>query len=84
VRGSKKTTKSLSRDSGSEQSSPRVAVAANPAKSDRAIAEEIGVGKDTVSRARKKTTVAHAPVAKRTGKDGRKRTCPINRAPHKS
>jgi hypothetical protein len=44
------------------------AVTANPEKSDRAIAAEIGVGKDTVRRAR---TGAHAPVEKRIGQDGR-------------
>lgn len=36
--------------------------------SDRAIAAEIGVGKDTVRRAR---GGAHAPPAKRKGKDGK-------------
>src|SRR5262249_2612113 len=44
------------------------AVTENPEKSDRAIAGEIGVGKDTVRRAR---TGAHAPVGKRVGKDGK-------------
>ena len=45
------------------------AVAANPDKSDRAIAAEIGVGKDTVRRARQGG--ANAPTDKRTGKDGK-------------
>jgi hypothetical protein len=49
------------------------AITASPEKSDRAIADEIGVGKDTVRRAR----VAHdAPVESRTGKDGRTRRLP--------
>jgi hypothetical protein len=50
------------------------ALAADPEKSDRAIAEDIGVGKDTVRRARK-ATGAPAPV-KRTGLDGKKRRAP--------
>jgi hypothetical protein len=51
------------------------AIAANPGKSDRAIADDIGVGKDTVRRARKQ--LAHdAPVEKRIGKDGRTRKLP--------
>lgn len=48
------------------------AIANNPRKSDRAIAAEIGVGKDTVSRTRNKTGGADAPPGKRTGKDGKK------------
>lgn len=58
-----------------------VAVAANPGKSDRAIADEIGVGKDTVRRAR--STGACAPVEKRTGKDGKARK-PPGRAPEQA
>jgi hypothetical protein len=46
------------------------AIAANPAKSDRVIAADIGVNPETVRRARKKSTAADAAVAKRTGKDG--------------
>ena len=46
------------------------AIAENPAMSDRAIAAEIGVGKDTVRRARN-ATGADAPVATRTGRDGK-------------
>jgi hypothetical protein len=53
------------------------AIAANPDKSDRAIADEIGVGKDTVRRVRK-ATGAHAPVGKRVGKDGKARKVPGN------
>lgn len=51
------------------------AVAANPEKSARVIAEEIGVNHATVSRARKKSTVADATV----GKDGKKRKQPKTR-----
>jgi hypothetical protein len=52
------------------------AVAAHPEKSDRAIADEIGVGKDTVRRARA-ATGAGAPVeGPRTGKDGKARRLP--------
>lgn len=50
------------------------AVAANPGKSDRLIATEIGVNQSTVSRARNKTTDASAAV--RVGKDGKKRKLP--------
>jgi hypothetical protein len=52
------------------------AVKANPGKSNRAIADEIGVGKDTVRRAR---TGASAPVEKRVGKDGKTRKMPTRR-----
>jgi hypothetical protein len=45
------------------------AVAANPAASDRAIAERIGVGKDTVRRARE--VAQNAPPEKRIGRDGK-------------
>jgi hypothetical protein len=51
------------------------AVAANPEKSDRAIAQEIGVSDKTVAKARKRTADQSA-VAKRTGKDGKKRMSP--------
>lgn len=47
----------------------------NPGKSDRAIAAEIGVGKSTVSRARK-TSGPPGPVEKRVGRDGRARRLP--------
>ena len=46
-----------------------------PERSDRSIAAEIGVGKDTVRRARK-ATGAPAPVEKRIGLDGRARRVP--------
>jgi hypothetical protein len=45
------------------------AIAANPGKSNRAIADEIGVGKDTVRRARE-SGGAHAPTD-RIGRDGK-------------
>jgi hypothetical protein len=50
-------------------------IKAQPEKSDRALAGELKVGKDTVRRARKKAeaTGAVAPVEKRTGKDGKAR-----------
>lgn len=51
------------------------AIAANPGKSDQAVAAEIGVGKDTVRRVRK-ATGACAPVEKRIGKDGKTRKVP--------
>ena len=44
----------------------------NPEKSDRAIAAEIGVSDKTVGKARKRTADQSA-VAKRTGRDGKKR-----------
>jgi hypothetical protein len=44
--------------------------AANPDMGNRAIAEKIGVSKDTVRRARK-AVGAKAPTEKRTGKDGK-------------
>jgi hypothetical protein len=53
----------------------KAAIQAHPEKSDRAIAAETGVGKDTVRRARQ-TTGANAPVGKRVGKDGRARQLP--------
>jgi len=55
----------------------KAAVAANPEMSNRAIAEKIGVGKDSVRRAR---TGAKAPVEKRVGKDGKARKQPVARA----
>jgi hypothetical protein len=56
------------------------AIAANPQKSTRAIAEEIGVGTMTVSRARK-STVPFGTVEKRTGKDGKVRRLPVRPEP---
>lgn len=56
------------------------AVAANPAKSDRAIAKEIGVHHNTVAKARK-ATGDHSPVEKRTGQDGKARKLPQPKAP---
>jgi hypothetical protein len=49
------------------------AVKANPGKSDRAIAAEIGVGPETVRRARKSTA---SDEAVRIGKDGKMRRLP--------
>ncbi len=51
------------------------AVAANPEKSDRAIAAEIGVASNTVRRARQATAPSGA-VRKRVGKDGKARKLP--------
>jgi hypothetical protein len=54
-----------------------LAVAADPRKSDRAIAEQIGVSHPTVAKARKKaTTGKDFPVDKRTGRDGKARKMP--------
>jgi DNA-binding transcriptional MocR family regulator len=55
------------------------AVALDPAKSDRAIAEEIGVSDKTVAKARK-ATADQSAVEKRTGKDGKVRKLPKPRA----
>jgi hypothetical protein len=51
------------------------AIAANPQKSNRAIADEVGVSEPTVRRARK-PTASHDAVAKRVGKDGKARKVP--------
>jgi hypothetical protein len=53
-------------------------IKAQPEKSDRAIADEMKVDKNVVSRVRKKAeaTGAVAPVEKRTGKDGKARKKP--------
>lgn len=51
------------------------AVAKAPEKSDRAIAAELGVGKDTVRRARTDQLAHHAPP-QRVGRDGRRRRMP--------
>ena len=53
------------------------AIKANPHKSDRALAEELGVGNATVSRARRASTVSRDTV--RTGLDGKKRKQPKKR-----
>src|SRR5262245_3402113 len=49
------------------------AVKDNPGMSDRDLADKLGIGKDTIRRAR---TGANAPVEPRTGKDGKKRRMP--------
>jgi len=56
-------------------------IKATPEKSDRAIADEMKVDKNVVSRMRKKTeaTGAVAPVEKRTGKDGKARKQPAKK-----
>jgi DNA-binding CsgD family transcriptional regulator len=57
------------------------AVKANPGKSDRAIADEIGVSAPTVGKARKKAaTVNDFTVEKRTGKDGKARKQPARKS----
>jgi hypothetical protein len=58
----------------------RAAVIANPEKSDRAIAAEIGVSHPTVAKARRETTGNDLPVDERVGLDGRVRKLP-QRAP---
>jgi hypothetical protein len=57
------------------------ALKANPEKSDRAIADDFGIGKDTVRRARK-SSGASAPVQKRIGKDGKTRKLPHRPTPN--
>src|SRR6266550_529556 len=52
------------------------AVAEHPEKSDRAIADELGIDHKTVGRARRKSTGDNAPVGKRVGKDGKARKLP--------
>jgi hypothetical protein len=52
------------------------AVKANPEKSSRAIANEIGVDKNTVEKARKELTGDKSPVDKRRGLDGKTRKPP--------
>lgn len=56
------------------------AIEVSPEKSDRAIADETGIGHATVSRARKKATVSGETVIKRVGKDGKVRKLPAVRA----
>ncbi|MGY4318996.1 hypothetical protein [Bradyrhizobium sp. JR3.5] len=53
----------------------KAAIEATPRKSDRAIAAETGVGKDTVRRARDQLAQT-APVERRVGKDGKARRMP--------
>ncbi len=48
------------------------AVAANPEKSNRSIAEDIGVSLDTVNRARNESDERDRSTEKRTGKDGKR------------
>jgi hypothetical protein len=57
-----------------------LAIAANPEKSDRAIAEATGISHKTVSRARK-ATVSSDTVEKRIGKDGKARKAPQPKKP---
>jgi hypothetical protein len=52
------------------------AIAANPEKSDRAIAAEIGVSHEAVSKVRRSTVNLLTVDAKRTGRDGKTRKVP--------
>lgn len=52
------------------------AIAAHPERSNRVIAQELGMGKDTVRRAREQHAPVDAPVEARTGADGRIRKLP--------
>ncbi|SIN88804.1 hypothetical protein SAMN05443247_00475 [Bradyrhizobium erythrophlei] len=61
----------------------KAAIEANPQKSNRAIAAETGVSKDTIRRARE-ATGANAPVEKRVGKDGKARKMPEHEQPAKA
>src|ERR1035437_719181 len=65
---------------GSPGERAAAAVKAHPEKSDRAIADDIGVGSNTVKRARE-TTAPDGAVDKRVGKDGKSRRLP---KPHKN
>jgi hypothetical protein len=58
-----------------------VAVAANPQKSDRAIALDTGVSHPTVAKARRETTGNDLPVDARVGLDGKARRLPQARNP---
>jgi hypothetical protein len=51
----------------------------HPEMSDRAIAAELGISKDSVRRARSQATGAHAPVGPRVGRDGKTRRMPAAR-----
>lgn len=53
------------------------AIAADPRKSDRAIAEEIGVGSNTVRRARQTAPDGAVDNEPRVGRDGKERRMPI-------
>jgi hypothetical protein len=55
------------------------AVAANPGKSDRAIAAELGLDHKTVGKARR-STGEKSPVEKRVGQDGKVRRLPKRRS----
>lgn len=55
------------------------AVAADPGKSNRALADDLGVSRETVRRARK-STGTNVPVGKRKGKDGKTRRMPVRAA----
>jgi hypothetical protein len=57
------------------------AIAANPEKSDRRIAKEIGVSQPTVSKARKQSTDNSLSVDKRIGLDGKTRKLPEKISP---
>ena len=57
------------------------ASARNPGKSNRAIAEEIGVSESTVRVGRKEQLRENNAVEHRTGKDGRRRKMPIRSVP---
>lgn len=59
----------------------QAAVAANPQKSDRALAEEVGVSHTTVQKARRATGNNLPVVETRTGKDGKARKLPVKPAP---
>jgi len=56
------------------------AVAANPGKSDRSIADDVGVSRETIRRARK-ATATNVSVEKRVGKDGKARKQPKPKTP---
>ena len=60
---------------------PVAHVAANPEKSDRAIAKEIGVSHPTVGKARKELTGNGLPVDTRIGLDGKVRRLPQRENP---
>jgi hypothetical protein len=68
-------TRPAGRSDGLRVGKPEVA-AASPGLSARVIAEETGIPHATISRARKKATGSNDPVAKRTGKDGKRRKMP--------
>lgn len=59
------------------------AIAANPRMSDRAIATELGIGSNTVRRARQQSTAPHGAVEDepRVGIDGKVRRLPTRAAP---